>query len=111
MAGNSGEPGRTVTSKLAAILTAFTSGSNHTLSELSMQTNLAVSTLHRLLNDLVSHLAARAVRRLRLPARADSAQPDLRAAAADPARASSSAEYAEPAPTASLSRTANSIPR
>jgi IclR family transcriptional regulator, acetate operon repressor len=53
MAGNSGEPGRTVTSKLAAILTAFTSGRDYTLSELAMQTNLAVSTVHRLLNDLV----------------------------------------------------------
>ena len=53
MAGNSGEPGRTVTSKLAAILTAFTGGHDYTLSELAMQTNLAVSTVHRLLNDLV----------------------------------------------------------
>ena len=53
MAGNSGVPGRTVTSKLAAILTAFTSGWDYTLSELAMQTNLAVSTVHRLLNDLV----------------------------------------------------------
>jgi IclR family transcriptional regulator, acetate operon repressor len=53
MAGNSGEPGRTVTSKLAAILTAFTSGRDHTLSEVTMQTDLAVSTVHRLLNDLV----------------------------------------------------------
>ena len=53
MAGNSGVPGRTVTSKLAAILTAFTGGWDYTLSELAMQTNLAVSTVHRLLNDLV----------------------------------------------------------
>ncbi len=53
MAGNSGEPGRTVTSKLAAILTAFTTGRDHTLSELAMLTDLPVSTVHRLLNDLV----------------------------------------------------------
>jgi IclR family transcriptional regulator, acetate operon repressor len=53
MAGNSGEPGRTVTSKLAAILTAFTSGREYTLSELAVHTDLAVSTMHRLLNDLV----------------------------------------------------------
>jgi len=53
MAGNSGEPGRTVTSKLAAILTAFAGGRDYTLSELAMQTNLAVSTVHRLLNGLV----------------------------------------------------------
>lgn len=53
MAGNSGEPGRTVTSKLAAILIAFTNGRDFTLSELAMHTNLAISTVHRLLNDLV----------------------------------------------------------
>ncbi|HEX5813167.1 MAG TPA: IclR family transcriptional regulator [Pseudonocardia sp.] len=53
MAGNSNEPGRTVTSKLAAILIAFTNGRDYTLSELAMQTNLAVSTVHRLLSDLV----------------------------------------------------------
>jgi DNA-binding IclR family transcriptional regulator len=53
MAGNSAQPGRTVTSKLAAILTAFTSGQDYTLSELARHTNLAVSTVHRLLNDLV----------------------------------------------------------
>lgn len=53
MAGNANEPGRTVTSKLAAILVAFTNGRDYTLSELAMQTNLAVSTVHRLLGDLV----------------------------------------------------------
>jgi IclR family acetate operon transcriptional repressor len=53
MAGNSGEPGRTVTSKLAAILTAFTTGRDYTLSELAAQTNLPISTVHRLLTDLV----------------------------------------------------------
>jgi DNA-binding IclR family transcriptional regulator len=53
MAGNSNEPGRTVTSKLAAILVAFTNGRDYTLSELAMHTNLAVSTVHRLLSDLV----------------------------------------------------------
>jgi IclR family transcriptional regulator, acetate operon repressor len=53
MAGNSAEPGRTVTSKFAAILMAFTSGREYTLSELALQTNLATSTTHRLLTDLV----------------------------------------------------------
>ena len=53
MAGNSGEPGRTVTSKLAAILVAFGNGRDFTLSELAMHTNLAISTVHRLLTDLV----------------------------------------------------------
>jgi IclR family transcriptional regulator, acetate operon repressor len=53
MAGNSAEPGRTVTSKLAAILVAFTNGRDFTLSELATHTGLAISTVHRLLNDLV----------------------------------------------------------
>jgi hypothetical protein len=44
MAGNSVEPGRTVTSKLVAILAAFANGRDYTLSEPAMQTNLAVST-------------------------------------------------------------------
>ena len=54
MAGNSAEPGRSVTSKLAAIVTAFTGGSRHTLSEVAGETGLAVSTVHRLLTDLVT---------------------------------------------------------
>jgi DNA-binding IclR family transcriptional regulator len=53
MAGNSGEPGRTVISKFVAILMAFTDGREFTLSELALQTDLAVSTAHRLLTDLV----------------------------------------------------------
>jgi DNA-binding IclR family transcriptional regulator len=52
MAGNSAEPGRTVTSKLAAILTTCTSG-EHTLSDLARQSGLAVSTMHRLVAELV----------------------------------------------------------
>jgi DNA-binding IclR family transcriptional regulator len=53
VAGNSAEPGRTVTSKVASILTAMTTGDGHTLSTLARQTQLPVSTVHRLLNDLV----------------------------------------------------------
>ena len=52
MAGNSREPGRTVTSKLAAILVAFADGGDYSLSELALRTGLAVSTVHRLLKDL-----------------------------------------------------------
>jgi DNA-binding IclR family transcriptional regulator len=54
MAGNSAEPGRTVTSKVAAIVTAFTGGREHTLSGVAVQTDLPVSTVHRLLTDLVA---------------------------------------------------------
>ena len=54
MAGNSGDPGRTVASKVAVILAAFTAGAEHTLSQLAHQTSLPVSTVHRLLRDLVA---------------------------------------------------------
>jgi DNA-binding IclR family transcriptional regulator len=53
MAGNTGEPGRTVTSKLAALLTALANGRQFTLTELARQTNIPVSTAWRLLNDLL----------------------------------------------------------
>ena len=56
VAGNSAEPGRTVTSKVASILTAMTTGDGHTLSTLTRQTQLPVSTVHRLLKDLVRAL-------------------------------------------------------
>ena len=52
MAGNSGQPGRSVTSKTVAILSAFTVGRAFTLSELAHQTNLPVSTVHRLISEL-----------------------------------------------------------
>jgi len=54
MAGNSADPGRTVVSKIALILAAFTAGAEHTLSQLAYQTSLPVSTVHRLLRDLVA---------------------------------------------------------
>jgi IclR family acetate operon transcriptional repressor len=54
MAGNSAEAGRTVTSKVAAILGAFTTGSSQSLSTIAGQTNLPYSTTYRLLLDLVS---------------------------------------------------------
>jgi DNA-binding IclR family transcriptional regulator len=53
MAGNAVDQGRSVTSKLAAILTAFNAGSSHHLSELARRTGLPMSTTHRLLHELV----------------------------------------------------------
>jgi DNA-binding IclR family transcriptional regulator len=52
VAGNSNEPGRTVVSKAAAILLALTSGGGHTLSSLSCQTRLPISTVYRHIRDL-----------------------------------------------------------
>jgi hypothetical protein len=52
VAGNSGQPGRTVTSKIVSILCAFPVGRAFTLSELARQTNLPVSTVHRLVSEL-----------------------------------------------------------
>src|SRR3954453_7972933 len=54
MAGNSGEPGRTVTSKVAAILLALASVRESSLSDLAHQTGLPVSTVFRLLRDLTA---------------------------------------------------------
>jgi DNA-binding IclR family transcriptional regulator len=53
MAGNAVDEGRSVTSKLAAILTAFNAGSCQQLSELARRTGLPMSTTHRLLYELV----------------------------------------------------------
>jgi DNA-binding IclR family transcriptional regulator len=53
MAGNSGEPGRTVVGKAAKILLTLTAGGGHTLSSLACQTRLPVSTVHRLIRELV----------------------------------------------------------
>jgi DNA-binding IclR family transcriptional regulator len=53
MAGNSGEPGRTVVSKAALILMTLAAGGGQTLSSLACQTHLPVSTVHRLIRELV----------------------------------------------------------
>lgn len=55
MAGNSAEAGRSVTSKITAILVTFTQGQEHSLTEIARLVGLPVSTTHR----LVSELAAR----------------------------------------------------
>jgi DNA-binding IclR family transcriptional regulator len=54
MAGNSNEPGKTVVSKTATILLALTVGGGHTLSSLSCQTRLPISTVYRHVRDLAS---------------------------------------------------------
>ena len=52
MAGNSAEPGRSVTSKIVAILLTFHDGSEHSLTEIARLTCLPVSTAHRLVTEL-----------------------------------------------------------
>jgi DNA-binding IclR family transcriptional regulator len=52
MAGNSAEPGRSVTSKVVAILLAFHDGTEHSLTEIAQLTCLPVSTAHRLVSEL-----------------------------------------------------------
>jgi DNA-binding IclR family transcriptional regulator len=52
MAGNSAEPGRSVTSKIVAILLTFHDGNEHSLSEIARLTCLPVSTAHRLVTEL-----------------------------------------------------------
>ena len=51
MAGNAADQGRTVTAKLAAILTSFTAGSVQQLTELARHSGLPVSTTHRRAGD------------------------------------------------------------
>jgi DNA-binding IclR family transcriptional regulator len=52
MAGNSTDSGRSVTSKVIAILQSFTNGGAHSLTELARLTALPVSTVHRLTTEL-----------------------------------------------------------
>ena len=60
MAGNSTEPGRSVTSKVAAILMSFTNGRGHALVDLARQAGLPTSTAHRLARELADrHLLER----------------------------------------------------
>jgi DNA-binding IclR family transcriptional regulator len=54
LAGNSTDPGRSVTSKVTAILMAFADGGVHTLTELASSANLPTSTAHRLASELVA---------------------------------------------------------
>jgi DNA-binding IclR family transcriptional regulator len=54
MAGNSTDPGRSVTSKVTAILMVFADRGEHTLTDIAEATNLPTSTAHRLASDLVA---------------------------------------------------------
>lgn len=54
MAGNSAEAGRSVTSKVNAILVAFTQGNAHSLTEIAQLADLPISTAHRLTAELAS---------------------------------------------------------
>ena len=54
MAGNAVEAGRTVTSKVTAILMAFADGTGWSLSELARLTNIPLTTTHRLVTELVA---------------------------------------------------------
>ena len=52
MAGNAGESGRSVTSKISAILMTFAEGSEHSLTEIARLAGLPISTAHRLTSEL-----------------------------------------------------------
>jgi DNA-binding IclR family transcriptional regulator len=54
MAGGAIESGRSVVSRVAAILMAFGTGGTHSLTELAKLAGLPISTTHRLVGDLVS---------------------------------------------------------
>ncbi|MGY4652808.1 IclR family transcriptional regulator domain-containing protein [Mycobacterium sp. URHB0021] len=54
MAGNSTDAGRSVTSKVTAILMVFTDDGVHTLTEIASSAHLPTSTAHRLASELVA---------------------------------------------------------
>lgn len=54
MAGNSADSGRSVTSKVIAILMTFSNGGAYSLSEIARLTGLPISTAHRLSTELVA---------------------------------------------------------
>ena len=54
MAGNSTESGRSVTSKITAILMTFTEGDEHSLTEIARLASLPISTAHRLASELTA---------------------------------------------------------
>lgn len=54
MAGNAVESGRTVTSKVTALLMAFADGTDWSLSELARLTGIPLTTTHRLVTELVT---------------------------------------------------------
>ena len=54
LSGNSSESGRSVTSKIAAILLTFADGTLHPLTEIAGLTGIPTSTVHRLVSELVA---------------------------------------------------------
>jgi len=54
MAGNSADSGRSVTSKVVAILSTFSHGDVHSLTEIAHLTGLPISTVHRLASELAA---------------------------------------------------------
>ena len=54
MSGNSSESGRSVTSKIVAILLTFADGTLHPLTEIAGLTGIPTSTVHRLVSELVA---------------------------------------------------------
>jgi DNA-binding IclR family transcriptional regulator len=54
MAGNSNEEGRSVTSKVIAIIMTFGAGTEHSLTEIARLSGLPISTTHRLTNELTT---------------------------------------------------------
>jgi DNA-binding IclR family transcriptional regulator len=54
MAGNSADTGRSVTSKVVAILSTFSHGDLHSLTEIAHLTGLPISTVHRLASELAA---------------------------------------------------------
>lgn len=54
MAGNSADTGRSVTSKVVAILQTFDHGHLHSLTEIAHLTGLPISTVHRLVSELAA---------------------------------------------------------
>src|ERR1700753_2861194 len=79
MAGNSAEPGRSVTSKIVAILLTFHDGNEHSLTEIARLTCLPVSTAHRLVTELagwgVLERTDESMFRIGLPIKATSRRP------------------------------------
>ena len=54
LSGNSSESGRSVTSKIVAILLTFADGTLHPLTEIAGLTGIPTSTVHRLVSELVA---------------------------------------------------------
>jgi predicted transcriptional regulator len=54
MSGNSKDTGRSVTSKIAAILATFTAGGEHSVTEIGRRADLPISTAYRLSAELAS---------------------------------------------------------